>query len=147
LLERTLDDSANRRTILPEAFLAADEMLKTAQSILSGLRVNEQALARNLAVYGPFAATERVMMAAVKAGASRQEMHERLREQAMAAWETVRGGKANPLAENLSKDGEILKYLSADQVRELMDYESHLGDAPQRAKKLAATVNKEIQIN
>jgi adenylosuccinate lyase len=144
LLERTLDDSANRRTILPEAFLATDEMLKTAQGILSGLRVDERALARNLAVYGPFAATERVMMAAVKAGASRQDMHELIREQAMTAWEIVRSGEANPLAKNLSADAEILKFLSVEQVHELMDYKSHLGDAPVRARELAKTVEKEI---
>jgi len=144
LLERTLDDSANRRTILPEAFLAADEMLKTAQGILSGLRVDERALARNLAVYGPFAATERVMMAAVKAGASRQDMHELIREQAMKAWETVRSGEPNPLAKNLSTDAEILKFLSVEQVSELMDYKSHLGDAPLRARELAQVVEGEI---
>jgi adenylosuccinate lyase len=145
LLERTLDDSANRRTILPEAFLAADEMLKTAQGILSGLRVDEHALARNLAVYGPFAATERVLMAAVKAGASRQEMHEVIREQSMQAWETVRGGEVNPLAENLAEDPEILKFLSVEQVRELMDYESHLGDAPVRARKLVEMAEREMR--
>jgi adenylosuccinate lyase len=144
LLERTLDDSANRRTILPEAFLAADEMLKTAQGILSGLRVDERALARNLAVYGPFAATERVMMAAVKAGASRQDMHELIREQAMKAWETVRNGEANPLAKNFSADAEILKFLTVEQVNELMDYKSHLGDAPLRAKEMAKAVEAEI---
>ena len=63
LLERTLDDSANRRILLPEAFLAADELLRTANSIFSNLQVDEIAMARNLAIYGPFAATERVLMA------------------------------------------------------------------------------------
>jgi adenylosuccinate lyase len=93
LLERTLDDSANRRVVLPEAFLALDEILQTGTGILKGLNVNESALARNLSIYGPFAATERVMMAAVKAGADRQEMHEVLREQAMTAWGAVRAGE------------------------------------------------------
>ena len=144
LLERTLDDSANRRTILPEAFLAADEMLKTAQGILSGLRVDERALARNLATYGPFAATEKVLMAAVKAGASRQDMHELIRNQSMQAWEVVRNGEPNPLAENLMVDAEILKFLSIEQVRELMDYKSHLGDAPVRARKLVEVIEGEI---
>jgi adenylosuccinate lyase len=144
LLERTLDDSANRRTILPEAFLAADEMLKTAQGILSGLRVDERALARNLAVYGPFAATERVLMAAVKAGASRQDMHELIRKQAMTAWEVVRNGEPNPLAENLSVDAQILEFLSVEQVKELMDYKSHLGDAPKRARELVGMIEREI---
>lgn len=147
LLERTLDDSANRRTILPEAFLAADEMLKTAQSIVSGLRVDEHALARNLAIYGPFAATERVLMAAVKAGANRQDMHEIIREQAMLAWESVRNGELNSLRENLLKDTQILEFLSVEQVQTLMDYSSHLGDAPKRARQLVKAIQSEIEPN
>jgi adenylosuccinate lyase len=144
LLERTLDDSANRRTILPEAFLAADEMLKTANDILSGLRVDEGAMSRNLGIYGPFAATERVMMAAVKAGADRQVTHECIREHSMVAWESVRAGQGNPLAENLSKDGTILNYLKPGEVKELMDYTGHLGYAPKKARDLAELINKEI---
>ncbi len=144
ILERTLDDSANRRTILPEAFLAADEMLLVANKVLSGLRVDEQALARNLGIYGPFAATERVLLAAVKAGADRQAMHECIREQSMAAWEAVRSGEPNPLAENLSKDREILKYLSVQDVGELMDYRAHVGDAPKRARVMAGEVMKVV---
>jgi adenylosuccinate lyase len=140
LLERTLDDSANRRTILPEAFLAADEMLKTARAIIGGLRVDERAMARNLAIYGPFAATERVLMAAVKAGASRQDMHERIREQAMQAWESIRNAEPNPLAHNLAQDPDILKFLSMSQVQELMNYAAHLGDAPLRATQLAERI-------
>jgi adenylosuccinate lyase len=144
LLERTLDDSANRRTILPEAFLAADEMLRTAQGILAGLRVDERALARNLSIYGPFAATERVLMAAVKAGASRQDMHELIREQAMRAWEAVRSGEPNPLAANLRLDTGLLKFLSPAQVDELMNYADHLGDAPQRTRELAEAIKAVI---
>ena len=140
ILERTLDNSANRRTVLPEAFLAADEMLRTANKILTGLRVDEAAMARNLAVYGPFAATERVLMAAVKAGADRQAMHECIREQSMAAWEAVRSGEPNPLAGNVCKDEEILKFLKADEISELMDYRAHVGDAPGRARQMAKEV-------
>ncbi|MEJ5224482.1 MAG: adenylosuccinate lyase [Anaerolineales bacterium] len=137
LLERTLDDSANRRTILPEAFLTADEMLRTLHGILSGLRVDERALARNLATYGPFAATERVLMAAVKAGASRQDMHELIRHHAMSAWESIRAGDPNPLAANLAADPQVRAFLSAEQVTELMDYAHHLGNAPQKARQMA----------
>ncbi|MCG2784040.1 MAG: adenylosuccinate lyase [Anaerolineae bacterium] len=137
LLERTLDDSANRRIMLPEAFLAVDEILLTATGILKNLRVDEAAMARNLSIYGPFAATERVLMAAAKAGASRQDMHEILREQAMTAWEAVRRGEANPLVENLSADARLLAFLTPAQIRELMEYSHHVGDAPQRAKALA----------
>jgi adenylosuccinate lyase len=145
LLERTLDDSANRRIILPEAFLAADEMLKTANELLTGLRVNENALRRNLSIYGPFAATERVLMAAVKAGADRQEMHEQIRKHAMQAWESVQMGKTNPLENALFTDGEILKFLSLDQMHALMDYASHLGNAPERARELVSQIEEEIK--
>ena len=79
LLERTLDDSANRRVILPEAFLCADELLSTAQKLIAGLVINEAAIARNFVIYGPFASTERLLLAAVKAGANRQEMHEAMK--------------------------------------------------------------------
>lgn len=140
LLERTLDDSANRRTMLPEAFLAVDEILITAAGILKNLRVDEAALSRNLSIYGPFAATERVLMAAAKAGASRQEMHEVLREQAMTAWEAVRQGKKNPLADNLATDARLLAFLSTVQIRELMEYSHHVGDAPRRARNLAVDI-------
>jgi adenylosuccinate lyase len=136
LLERTLDDSANRRTILPEAFLAADEMLRTMHSILSGLRVDESALRRNLQTYGPFAATERALMAAVKAGADRQEMHECIREQSMQAWEAIRRGDPNPLASLLAEDAQLRRYLSAQEILALMDYTHHLGSAPARARAL-----------
>lgn len=144
LLERTLDDSANRRTILPESFLAADEMLQTLRGILTGLRVNDQAIRRNLDIYGPFAATERVLMAAVQAGASRQEMHEIIRAQSMTAWEAIRNGEPNPLVENLSKDAEILKFLSPQQVRTLMDYAHHIGNAPQKAREMASAIEQEM---
>jgi adenylosuccinate lyase len=145
ILERTLDDSANRRTILPEAFLAADEMLSTALEIIKGLRVDEAALARNLAIYGPFAATERVMMAAVKAGADRQAMHEKLREHAMRAWAEIQSGRENLLVESLAKDEALLKFLKPEEMRALMDYSHHLGDAPHRAKSFAKYVRETIE--
>jgi adenylosuccinate lyase len=138
LLERTLDDSANRRVLLPETFLICDELLRVARRILNGLVVNQAAMQRNLAVYGPFAATERVLMALGKAGADRQAMHERLRQHALAAWEAVQAGQPNPLADLLAVDGELLAYLPAEEIRRLMDASGHLGDAAQRARQLAA---------
>lgn len=140
LLERTLDDSANRRTILPEAFLAADEMLKTCAGILNGLRVDERAMTRNLEIYGPFAATERVLMAAVKAGANRQEMHELIRAQAMIAWEAIRNSEPNPLSANLCTAPGLLQFLTTEQINAMMDYHAHLGDAPQRTLQLAKDI-------
>ncbi len=141
LLERTLDDSANRRIILPEAFLAADEMLKTMQVILEGLRVDENALSRNLETYGTFAATERVLMAAVKAGAGRQEMHELIRAHAMQAWESIRAGQVNPLRASLVSDPLLLRHLSMAEIDRLLDYSAYLGDAPRRTLALADLID------
>ncbi|MGB8213033.1 MAG: adenylosuccinate lyase [Anaerolineales bacterium] len=144
LLERTLDDSANRRILLPESFLAADEMLRIANSIFASLRVDESAIARNMAVYGPFAATERVLMALVKAGAGRQEMHERIRINAMQAWEAVQRGEENPLIERMCQDGEMTEYLTEREIRILMNADSYVGDAPARALQMAKRIRTEV---
>jgi adenylosuccinate lyase len=140
LLERSLDDSANRRIILPEACLAADELLRTANSIFSNLQIDESAMERNLSEYGPFAATERVLIALVKAGADRQEMHECIRSHALFAWVTINQGNKNPLADDLCKDGKITKYLSEKNIRQLMVANAHIGDAPNRARSLAKVI-------
>jgi len=144
LLERTLDDSANRRIILPEAFLATDELLRTANSILANLQVDEDAMNRNLATYGPFASTERVLMALVKAGADRQAMHERIRLHSLRAWETIRQGAGNPLADDLCRDAEINTYLPEPEIRSLMTVHSYLGDAPQRARRLVKVIEDSV---
>jgi adenylosuccinate lyase len=144
-LERTLDDSANRRTLLPEAFLISDELLKTAARLLRGLQVNTAAVARNLATYAPFASTERVLMAMAKSGADRQEMHERLRSHAMTAWQSVREGQPNPLANLLACDPVITASLPPETVTELMDVTRYTGTAPQRARGLAQTIRAHIQ--
>jgi adenylosuccinate lyase len=144
LLERTLDDSANRRTLLPEAFLAADELVLTTTNIMRGLEVNAMALARNLAIYSPFAATERVLMALGKAGADRQEMHTRLRQHALAAWEAVQAGESNPLAERICRDPVFLNYVDESKLRGLLNAGEYVGDAPQRALALADTIRQKI---
>jgi adenylosuccinate lyase len=144
LLERTLDDSANRRTLLPEAFLIADELLRASRRIIDGLQVDEEALARNLAEYGPFAATERVLMALGKAGADRQAMHARLREHSLQAWEDVKAGKPNPLADQICRDPAFLAYLTVDQFRSLMDVSGYVGDAPRRARALASKIKRSL---
>ncbi len=137
LLERTLDDSANRREVLPAACLAVDEMLTSAGRLIGGLRINDQAVARNLAVYGVFAATERVLMQAVRSGADRQALHEVIREHSLAAWAQVQAGQENPLAQTLSQDERITAYLAPAQVITLLDAGDYVGDAPQRAQAMA----------
>lgn len=143
-LERTLDDSANRRVILPGAFLASDELLRRARRILKGLEIHDDAIARNMEAYGTFAATERLLMALGRAGADRQAMHELIRQHALRAWQTLREGGRNPLAETLSSDPEILHYLPAEQVRLLLNAGEHVGDAPQRAREMAALIRQRV---
>jgi adenylosuccinate lyase len=144
LLERTLDDSANRRLILPEAFLLVDELLVRARRIVSGLVVREEGLARNLEMYGTFAATERLLMELVKAGADRQEMHERIRQHSMAAWQALQRDPAgaNPLPGLLAADPQLLAFLPAPRVRELLKAGSYVGDAPWRARELARAIRE-----
>jgi len=144
LLERTLDDSANRRTALPEAFLIADELLISTKRIVDGLRVNEAAMQRNLDQFAPFAGTERVLMALSKAGADRQKMHERLRELSMGAWQSIEIGEENTLIELVCKEPEFLEYLSADGLRQLFDTSRYLGDAPQRARQLSEYIRQSV---
>ena len=140
LLERTLDDSANRRSILPEAFLIVDELLLTARRIIKGLVINREAIQRNLDSYAPFAATERILMAAARAGADRQKTHERLRELAMAAWQEVQSGRPNPLIADLESDAWITTYLSPEQIEALAAIDAYTGIAPQRARQTASRV-------
>ena len=147
LLERTLDDSANRRSLLPEAFLIADELLQVANRLMDGLQVDSTAMERNLSMYGPFAASERVLMALGKSGADRQAMHERLRQHALVAWENVQAGDPNPLADRLAADPVIMGYLSQAQVRELMDVNNYLGDAPRRARLLASELRNLLELD
>jgi adenylosuccinate lyase len=145
LLERTLDDSANRRTLLPESLLITDELLITASKILRGLQINQNAISHNLTTYAPFASTERLLMALVKAGADRQEMHERLRNHAMTAWQSVGLGQPNPLLDLLLHDPLITGTLSPQEVKELMGDGQYVGSAPQRARHLANVIRITIQ--
>jgi adenylosuccinate lyase len=144
LLERTLDDSANRRSMLPESFLIADELISTATRIVNGLVVNEAAMRRNLSIYGPFAGTERVLMALSKAGADRQAMHERLRELAMSAWRSVELGRENPLTSMVSSEPDFLEFLSDEQIITLLDANKYLGNAPDRAKEMSQSIREMV---
>ncbi len=138
LLERTLDDSANRRETLPVAFLATDEMIRVSARIVADLRVDVKAAARNFARFGAFSAVERVLMAAAKAGADRQELHEHLRTHSLAAWAAIADGQPNPLVESLVSSPTLMHYLAPDAIRALLDASAYVGDAPQRARQFAA---------
>lgn len=144
LLERTLDDSANRRVILPNAFLTADELLRVVTRLVRDLRINEAAVERTLATYGPFAGIEPLLMHLVTAGASRQAMHEVLRDVAMQAWAHVEAGQSNPLEDMLTQDQRLLAHLTDDAIRTAIDARDYIGDAPERAKSLATRIRKTL---
>ncbi len=141
-LERTLDDSANRRVILSEACLAVDEVLRTVHRLVADLRVNEVAVQRTLETYGPFAGIEPLLMRLVQAGADRQVMHEVLREVALRAWGAVEAAQPNPLVDLLVADERLLAYLPADEVRIALDARGYVGDAPDRALALARRIRE-----
>jgi adenylosuccinate lyase len=145
LLERTLDDSANRRTILPEAFLVADELLRRASRLVSGLQVDREASARLLTTYGVFAATERLLMELVKRGGDRQALHEVIREHSLTAWAAIRRGEPNPLAELLGSDPRITLHASRDAVLTWLDASGYVGDAAERGRWLAAEVRRQLE--
>jgi adenylosuccinate lyase len=103
-LERTLDDSANRRLTLPEAFLGADAILILATNITAGLEVREDVIRRHVAEQMPFMATERWLMLGVAAGGDRQALHEVMRQHSLRVSESVSRGGVNDLLERLSLD-------------------------------------------
>jgi adenylosuccinate lyase len=146
ILERSLDDSANRRLFQAEGFLATDEILLKAIRVVSQMVVDETAVQDNMVRYGPFAATERVLMALVAAGAGRQEAHEWLRAASLRAWEAMRQGKqGNPLAALLADDEMIGRYLAKEQIDSLMDASAHVGTAGERAAAFVQTVRQVVQ--
>jgi len=145
LLERTLDDSASRRVILPEAFLAIDEALLRVRRLIAGFEVDAISVQRNLNAFGVFAATERLLMEVVRAGGNRQALHETIREHSLSAWESLRGGGPNTLPEGLSADERITQFIPPRRVRELLRVDSYIGDAPQRALALAHQIRSAVQ--
>jgi adenylosuccinate lyase len=145
LLERTLDDSANRRTILPDAFLAADEILAVALKLVTKMDIHRESIQRNLDIYAPFACTERVMMAAARHGADRQAMHEQLREHALTAWQAVQKGQPNPLIGNLQQDLEITCWVTADEIARLADVSSYTGIAVSASHTMAEHIRQTVK--
>ena len=110
MFERTLDDSANRRITLPEAFMAIDGVLLIMQNVISGLVVYPKVIAAHLAAELPFMATENIIMAGVRAGGSRQELHERIRRHSQAAANVVKQqGLENDLIDRLKSDPAFAK--------------------------------------
>ncbi len=133
-LERTLDDSANRRISIPEAFLAADAILSLAMNVLRGCRVYPEMMARHLADELPFLATENILMRAVSLGGDRQELHEAIREYSVATARRMKEtGCGNDLAERLLADPRF--HMDEAALAELMDVRRFVGMAPQQAER------------
>lgn len=144
ILERSLDDSANRRLMQAESFLITDELLKRATKLAADMVIDQNAVSRNMATYGPFAATERVLMALVTGGADRQEGHEWIRDASLEAWAALRQGQPNPLAALLCADSRIKRFLPAEQIELLMDANQYTGTAEQRARAFAETIREQV---
>lgn len=124
-LERTLDDSANRRIVIPEAFLAVDSILLLYINIVKGLAVNTKIIEKNIQENLPFMATENIIMEAVKKGGDRQEIHERIRQHSIEALNQIKEGKENDLLKRIIQDNEIP--LSEKEIKDIIDPNKFIG--------------------
>ncbi|MBQ1343136.1 MAG: adenylosuccinate lyase [Firmicutes bacterium] len=129
-LERTLDDSANRRISLPEGFLAADAILRLAQNVTDGLRVNERIVAEAVKAYLPFMATENILMEAVKKGGDRQELHEVIRRCSMEATAKMKQGEPCDLLSRLAAEEKL--GLSEAEIHRILEPALYIGRCPQQ---------------
>jgi len=137
--ERTLDDSANKRISISEAFLAVDGILELYLNIADGLVVYPKVIHARLMSELPFMATENIMMQAVKLGGDRQELHEKIRVHSMEAGRLVKEeGKTNDLLERISNDFTFK--LSLEELNALMNPENFVGIAPQQTEEFISTV-------
>ena len=129
--ERTLDDSANKRLSVPEAFLAVDGILSLYANVADGLVVYPKVIEQRLRKELPFMATENIMMDAVKAGGDRQELHERIRQHSMAAGRVVKEeGKENDLLERIAADSAF--GMTMEQLQAIMKPENFVGRSPEQ---------------
>ena len=142
-LERTLDDSANRRISLPEGFLCADAVLRLVQNVTTGLRVNEKVVDRAVREYLPFLATENIMMEAVKRGGNRQELHERIRQHSMAATARMKEGEPCDLLERLAGDPAF--GMTGAELDAVMDPRIYTGRCAEQVERLIAEYEPLLQ--
>lgn len=137
-LERTLDDSANRRISMPEGFLCADAVLRLAQNVTDGLHVNEKIVEKTVREYLPFIATENLMMEAVKRGGDRQEIHEIIRKCSMEATAKMKNGEECDLLSRLAAEKEF--GLTEAEMNELLSPELYIGRCPEQVQALVDKV-------
>ncbi len=135
-LERTLDDSANRRLSMPEAFLCADAILRLSQNVCAGLRVNEKIILRTVREYLPFIATENLLMEAVRRGGDRQELHEIIRRCSMDATARMREGEPNDLLARLAEHPAF--GMSATELEAQLDPADYIGRSAEQTETFLA---------
>jgi adenylosuccinate lyase len=141
-MERTLDDSANRRLVIPQSFLATDAILILLENVASGLVVYPNVIARNLAEELPFMASENLLMAGVAAGGDRQDLHERIRRHSQDAARAVKQeGRPNDLLDRLAKDSAFAKV----NVSVAMEPSQFVGRAPEQVDEFIAEVVEPIR--
>ena len=132
-LERTLDDSANRRVSIPDAFLALDGALVLVENVARGLLVHPQVVRANLAEHLPFMATETILMHAAARGGDRQELHERIRRHSMAASQRLKEGAAPDLLDRLAGDEAF--GMDRAELERLLDPRRFVGRAPEQVTR------------
>jgi len=141
--ERTLDDSANKRISISEAFLATDSILELYMNVANGLVVYPKVITAHLMAELPFMATENIMMDAVKMGGDRQELHEKIRTHSMAAGKLVKEeGKANDLLDRIAADPAF--NISKEALQKVMKPENYVGRAPEQTEEFLNGVIKPI---
>ena len=132
-LERTLDDSANRRISLPEGFLCADAILRLMMNVTSGMVVNEKIIERTVREYLPFIATENLMMEAVKRGGDRQKLHEIIRQASMEATAKMKNGEGCDLISALSKRPEF--GMTEEEMNAVLDPSLYTGRSGEQVRR------------
>ena len=135
-LERTLDDSANRRISMPEGFLCADAVLRLCQSVTNGLHVNLKIVDRTIREYLPFLATENIMMEAVKRGGDRQVLHEKIRQHSMAATARMQEGEPCDLLDRLASDSAF--GMTRAELDAIMEPSLYIGRCRQQVERFLA---------
>ncbi len=135
-MERTLDDSANRRLSLPDAFLTLDGALVLAEDVASRLTVQPAVIERNLEEHLPFIGTEAVLMHAVERGGDRQELHEKIRRHALAASSRIRRGEANDLVRRIAGDEAF--GTDEETLRTFLEPARFVGRAPEQVDRFLA---------
>ena len=137
-LERTLDDSANRRISMPEGFLCADAILRLAQNVTNGLHVNEKIVEKTVREYLPFIATENLMMEGVKRGGNRQELHEIVRICSMNATAKMKNGEQWDLLADLSSHPEF--GMTKAEMEAVLEPTAYIGRCPEQVDSFLASI-------